>query len=109
MVDLPIVCTLDGDELRERRTGQLPGLLRRAVERVALADGYRWRFAPGDGLLSEIFALIDAERKCCRFLRFVVTTEPDLGPISLEITGPAGTTEFLDQLLSDAPATERDD
>jgi hypothetical protein len=108
MVDMPIVCTLDDDELRDRRTGQLPELLRRAVERAAIADGYRWRFAPGAGLLAEIFALIEAERKCCRFLRFVVTVESDLGPISLEITGPAGTREFLDQLLSEATAAEHD-
>lgn len=108
MADLPIVCTLDGDELSDRRTGLLAGLLGRAMERTALADGYRWRFAAGQELLSELSSLIEAERKCCRFLRFVVTAEPDLGPISLEITGPAGTVEFLDQLLSEVPAPADD-
>lgn len=108
MADLPIVCSLDGDELRERRTNLLPGLLGRAVERTALPDGYRWRFEPGEELLSDISSVIEAERKCCRFLRFVVTAEPDAGPISLEVTGPAGTTEFLDQLLSDASSPAGD-
>jgi hypothetical protein len=35
------------------------------------------------------------ERQCCRFLRFAVTVEPDHGPITVYLTGPAGTREFL--------------
>jgi hypothetical protein len=42
---------------------------------------------------------IDAERQCCRFLHFGVTVEPDGGPITLELSGPSGTREFLSALL----------
>jgi hypothetical protein len=45
--------------------------------------------------------MIDAERRCCRFLRFVVTVEPGDDSICLEVTGPAGTREFLDGLLAE--------
>ena len=38
--------------------------------------------------------------RCCPFLRFVVTAEPNGGPIYLEVTGPPGTRELLDQLQS---------
>ena len=104
MPELPIACTLSAAELQERRGGLLPGLLARAVERRAIAGGYRWRFAPSATLLSQLAPVIEAERHCCRFLRFVVEAEPDGGPISLEVTGPPGTPEFLDQLTAGAAA-----
>jgi hypothetical protein len=42
---------------------------------------------------------VDAERQCCRFLRFSITVEPDEGPLFVELTGPPGTREFLAELL----------
>jgi len=49
------------------------------------------------------FALIaravEAERHCCRFLRFAMTVEPDGGPVRLELTGPAGTRDFVSALI----------
>jgi len=49
--------------------------------------------------LSAVLETIDAERQCCRFLRFDITVEPDGGPIWLELAGPPGTREFLAALL----------
>ena len=45
--------------------------------------------------MTALATMIDAERHCCRFLRFQVTPEPGEGPVCLEITGPPGTSEFL--------------
>ena len=42
---------------------------------------------------------VEAQRQCCRFLRFEITVEPDGGPISLELSGPPGTREFIAALL----------
>jgi hypothetical protein len=42
---------------------------------------------------------IDAERRCCRFLRFDLTVEPDAGPVVLDLTGPPGTREFIAALF----------
>jgi hypothetical protein len=100
MSEPPIACTLSAAELRERRAGLLPGLLARAVERVPVSNGYGWRFAPASDFLSAVAPVIEAERRCCPFLRFVVTAEPNGGPIYLEVTGPPGTRELLDQLQS---------
>src|ERR1700738_4862008 len=98
MKELPIACELTPAELDERRQGLLPGLLANAQERIALADGFRWRFAPLGELLVAVVQAIDRERQCCRFLRFGLTVEPDAGPIWLEVTGPKGTAEFLEEL-----------
>jgi hypothetical protein len=44
--------------------------------------------------------LIAAERDCCRFLKFELTAEPDIGPVILRTTGRVGTKEFLNSVLS---------
>jgi hypothetical protein len=100
MRERPIACELTPEEIRERREGLLPGLLANAREQIALADGFRWRFAPESELLAAVAQAIDNERQCCRFLRFRLLVEPDAGPIWLEVTGPEGTAEFLKTLTN---------
>ena len=94
----PIACEFSAAEIEARREGLLPGLLAVAQERAPVDGGFRWRLAPSGELLATAAKAIDAERRCCRFLKFVLTIEPDEGSIWLEITGPPGTTEFLDVL-----------
>ena len=99
MADLPIVCTLTDDALRARREGLLARVARRASAMTKIPGGYRLEFDAGPEILSLLAAMIDAERQCCRFLRFTLTVEPDLGPIALELTGPDGTQPFLEAVL----------
>ena len=103
MTDVPIACTLTSAELQSRGAQLLPGLVAGAIARVPVSNGFRWAFAPRPGLLAEVAQVIDAERRCCRFLRFAVAAEPDGGPISLEVTGPPGTVQFLDHLVTGTP------
>ena len=62
---------------------------------ASLPNGYSLRFAAEGDVLVEIARTVDHERKSCRFLRFAVTVEPDNGPITVDLTGPPGTREFL--------------
>jgi hypothetical protein len=101
MKELPIACELTPAEIAARREGLLPGLLALAQERVTMGNGLRWRFAPSAEFLTAAAKTIDAERQCCRFLKFVLTVEPDSGDMWLEITGPLGTAEFLNTLMSE--------
>ena len=98
MSESPIMCTLSTADLQRRRDELLPGLMRRAELRETIPGGLRMRFAESSDLMVDLVRMIDAERQCCRFLRFQLMVEPDLGPIWLEVTGPAGTTEFLSEL-----------
>jgi hypothetical protein len=95
MADLPVACTLSPAALHTRREDLLNALLRRPKERRELPKGYSLRFSGEGDLLAEIARTVDNERKCCRFLRFAVTVEPDNGPITVDLTGPPGTREFL--------------
>jgi hypothetical protein len=99
MAEVPIACTLAPDDLRERREGLLADLLRQANHHELTAAGLRVRFSAERAMLAAIVRVVEAERRCCRFLRFAITVEPDGGPISLELSGPAGTREFIAGLL----------
>jgi hypothetical protein len=99
MPDLPVVCALTPAALKARREGLLARLLRRAQAHEELPEGHLLRFQPTGDTLAAIAETVDAERMCCRFLRFSITVEPDGGPISLELTGPPGTREFISALF----------
>jgi hypothetical protein len=98
-MDLPVACTLSPEALATRRQGLLADLMRDCRSREALADGLRLSFPASDDVLARITETIAAERRCCQFLRFQVTVEPAGGDVTLELTGPKGTNEFLAALL----------
>jgi len=99
MSELPIACTLTADELRAGAADLLPGLIAAARDVTALTDGVRLNFAPDDGAIARIAAVIERERRCCAFLRFTLVVPPGGGAVSLEVTGPEGTRELLGELV----------
>ena len=99
MTQLPLACTLTSPELRAQRAQVLAFLRRHCRDAHSLQHGYRLRFDADPDVLVEIASLIDVERQCCAFLCFQLTVEPADGPVWLELTGPAGTREFLDTEL----------
>jgi len=101
MENLPVSCTLSPSALDARRRDLLAKLVRRASERRELPNGYQLRFAPEAGIVSAVAEMVDSERQCCRFLRFSLIVEPDDGPISVDLTGPTGTREFLAAMFED--------
>ena len=101
MDDLPIACTLSEDSLRVRKES-LARVATQSMKTTKVENGFRLEFAAGSDTLMNIVAVIDAERQCCRFLRFALTIEQNLGPIVLELTGPDGTQGFLEALFDPA-------
>jgi len=95
MKDLPIACNLTSAELQERRRTVLEKLKDAVIGVNELGDGYEYSFHSEGEQLKELAAMIELERQCCPFLRFRLTLEAGGGPLHLEITGPAGTKEFL--------------
>ena len=103
--EIPIACALTPAEFAAMRDGLLPGLLARASAQEPIPGGFRWRFNPKAGLVREVAAVVEAEHRCCPFLRFLLLVEPGDGPVWLEVTGPDGTEEFLSTLLASPPGT----
>ena len=102
MTDLPIACSLSPSALKARKEGLLGRVASAAQQTIQLERGYRFEFDPDEAALLLIARMIDAERQCCRFLQFDLTVPPDGARISLDVTGPVGTREFLDALLEPA-------
>lgn len=99
MPDLPIVCTLTPDALRARREGVLAELLRQSTGHELLPEGLRLSICLVSRHAGEYRSCRGFERHCCRFLLFTITVEPDEGPLTLDFTGPQGTSEFVAALL----------
>ena len=99
MAEIPIVCTLSPAALRAWRDGLLADVFRRAEHYELTDDGLRMRFSARTDIVAALAHMVDAERQCCRFLRFVITVESDEGPVWLELSGPAGTRDFIAALL----------
>jgi hypothetical protein len=95
MSSLPIACSLTSAELQERRRTVLERPGDAVVEVKELADGFAYSFPAEGGRFLELADMIDLERQCCPFLQFRVTVAASHGPLTLEITGPEGTKDFL--------------
>jgi hypothetical protein len=98
-VVLPVACALTDAELQQRRQEVLTQLQDAAIGIREIADGYVFRFSADPGRITELGNFIAFEHQCCPFMKFVLTVEPGDGQISLTITGPEGTKEFLSSLL----------
>ena len=96
---LPVACTLSPAALRARREGLLAALLRAADGHDELPDGHRLCFPGTDEMLALVGRAVLSERQCCRFLQFAIVVTPDDGPITLELSGPPGTREFIAAML----------
>lgn len=97
---MPLVCVPGAIPAARRdehveRTGRLFTALLRA--RRSRQNGYSYRFDAET--LDDVTRWIALERQCCPFLRFTLRLEPNDGPMTLDVTGPAGTPAFLDAEL----------
>jgi hypothetical protein len=96
---LPMACSLTSAEFRDREVTLIERFRSAVIETEDLHDGYAFRL-PGDGELIHLVArLIAAERECCPFLAFEMAALPKMGPVIVRVVGPAGTKEFLRNLL----------
>jgi len=67
-----------------------------AVQRVQeVENGYELAFPNETELISRIAEFISNERLCCPFLKFTLNVISNSEPVSLSLTGPLGTQEFL--------------
>ena len=76
-----------------------------AVEDIHDAEnGFVFIFPQTNGSenISQFAEFISNERRCCPFLEFTLKVAPNDGPISLLLSGPKGTREFLYEEFSEA-------
>jgi hypothetical protein len=93
--DNPVACCLTDVELRQREATLLAQFKSALTATEEIADGYAFRIPGENRWLALVADLIIAERECCPFLTFELTAEPRMGALTIRITGPEGTKEFL--------------
>jgi hypothetical protein len=99
MTTRPLACSLSPAELRAQRDELLPSLLAAALQRVRLPHGIRLVFGATAKRLRQLYAVEQLEKRCCAFLEFRIDLAPGGGVLTLDVTGPEGTEEFLELLL----------
>lgn len=96
----PLACRMDAiptDERAAHRELIVRLFQLAACERLEIPNGYAFRFEPDE--LVSIARFIASERLCCPFLEIGLTVAPSNGPLTLQLTGPEGTREFLNAEL----------
>src|ERR1700686_671114 len=97
--EIPVVCCFSDEKMGNPETTLLAQFKSALVTTEEVSDGYLFRI-PGDKKWIALAAeLIVAERECCPFLRFELAADPAMGPVTLRITGPSGTKEFIKSFL----------
>lgn len=95
--EIPIVCTLNDDEFRERERVVIRRLMPTVLETMETDNGFVFRFPSDDLSFRDINEFIVLERKCCPFLDFKMTVGRGNGDILLELSGSDGVKEFIGQ------------
>ena len=94
---VPLVCNMDVFTPAQREAHILATTeLIQSIQRVQeIENGYEFLFAGETEYISRIAEFISNERLCCPFLKFTLTVSSDSEPMTLSLTGPVGTQEFL--------------
>jgi hypothetical protein len=98
--DVRVACCLSDAELRKRAAALFARCESAVITTEELPDGYVFRLPADKKWMAVVWEAIAAERECCPFLTFEMTAQPNRGPVSVRVTGPAGTKDFFKTLLS---------
>ena len=95
----PLICNTDvfTPAERENHIQTTTQLFQRVQTVHEVENGFEFMF-PNFGAaenLTQLTEFIYNERRCCPFLEFTLKITPNDAPISLLLTGPEGTQEFL--------------
>lgn len=95
--ETPLVCNMGvfTPAQRESHIQRTTELIQSVQVVQEVADGYEFTFPNESELIIDIAEFISNERLCCPFLKFSLNVFPNSEPVSLTLTGPLGTQEFL--------------
>lgn len=101
MTDKPIACNLSAldAEQRERREALFQRFAQRVEETQELENGYAFRCRMDSSNWMTAAEFADLERRCCPFFEFTLQIMPASSSMWLQLTGGAGTKQFLTEQL----------
>ncbi len=101
-MDLPIICTLNEEQLRRRRREFLDHVKASAIRATELPDGYAYEFPPDAETLTMLARLVALEHDCCRFLTFKIVLAAGKSAAILEVSGPPTAKALIEDFLGAA-------
>ena len=95
--DTPLVCNMDvfTSAQREAHIQTTTELIQARQSVQEVKNGYEFTFPNETEFITKIAEFISNERLCCPFLKFTLNILSNREPLSLSLTGPIGTQEFL--------------
>ena len=102
--NIPLACDMSVFTPAERELHiQTTKELFQSLQNIRAAEnGYEFSFPTTTEIISSMAAFIAGERLCCPFLEFALKVSPNNEPMTLLLTGPDGTQEFLRAEFSEA-------
>lgn len=100
---LSLACNLAAlDEAERKQHGVVPSvvteqLFATIVEVHELADGYALGCRQDETLWMKAAQFVDRERRCCPFFTFGLELDNQTDTVWLQLTGPEGVKEFIQQ------------
>lgn len=106
---LPVACNMDVLTPAERahHAAVFEQLGKFMLSSSPLPDGRRFAIRPEAASLALLAEFIEGERRCCPFFAFTVRLEPGSAALWLDLTGPEGTREFIEEELGGAFETRK--
>ena len=90
-----LTCKLTTPDLQRRRATVIAELQKLVRRREEAGDGLKLTFQSDDETLDMVLDFIKSERLCCDFFSFQLSIAGEHAV--LDITGPKGTMQFLEQ------------
>ena len=100
---MPLACNMNvfTPEQREAHIQTTVHLFEACQQIQEIENGYQFAFSNEAEFITQIAEFIANERLCCPFLNFNLNISSN-EPLSLSLTGPEGTQEFLREEFSEA-------
>ncbi len=92
-----VACKLTTPELQERKRTVIADLKNSLIEKVETKNGIKYKFESTDEMIDRVTTFIKAERLCCDFFDFSLSVAAETGFMWLELSGPDGTKEFINE------------
>ena len=95
--ELPLACNMGvfTPAEREAHIQNITELIQVIQSVQEVENGYKFSFPNETEFIAKVAEFISNERLCCPFLGFTLSVNSISEPLSLSLTGPVGTQEFL--------------
>lgn len=94
--NVSVTCKLTTPELQEREKTVIAEIKKLVVKRVETTNGVRYSFNDSDSTIDLLANFIKTERVCCSSFEFNLVVGQSEGFVTLELTGPEGTKDFIE-------------